>query len=132
VASLHSSRCFLHIQPFIHKVLFFLLVMNLLPLLLGSNLWCGSSLLKLLHHIAMIILRRLHLSLLLQLVYFKFNPLDFSLQVIILLPYYFITGFYKNLLNLGWLAFIMKSIKIKIITSFTTIACRSFGSFGIT
>jgi hypothetical protein len=44
---------------------FILHVMNLLPLLLRSNLWCSSSLLKLLHHIAMVILRRLHLSLLL-------------------------------------------------------------------
>jgi hypothetical protein len=64
---------------FIHRVLLFLLVMNLLALLLRSNLWCGSSLLMFFHHIAMIILRRLHLSLLLQLVYFNFKPLDFSL-----------------------------------------------------
>jgi hypothetical protein len=117
---------------FIHKVLLFPLVMNLLHLLLRDNLWCGSSLLKLLHLIAMVIFRRLHLGLLLQLVYFKFKPLDFSLQVIILLPCCFITRFCKHLLNLGWLAFITKSINIKIITYFTTFTCRSFGSFRIT
>jgi hypothetical protein len=44
---------------------------------LRSNLWCGSSLLKLLHHIATVILRRLHLSFLHQLVHFEFKPLDF-------------------------------------------------------
>jgi hypothetical protein len=111
---------------FIHKIPFFLLVMNLLALLLRSNLWCGSTLFKLLHHIATVILMRLHLSLLLQLVHFKFKPLDFSLQVIILLPYCRITRLYKHLLNLGWLAFITKSIRIKVITSFTTFACRNF------
>jgi hypothetical protein len=44
--------------------------------------WC-VFLLKLLNHIDTIILRRLHFSLLLQLVHFKFKLLDFSLQVII-------------------------------------------------
>jgi hypothetical protein len=73
--------------------LFILFTMNLLPLLLRSNLWCGSSLLKLLHHIVTVILRRLHLSLLLQLIYFKFKLLDLSLQVIILFTYNIITSF---------------------------------------
>jgi hypothetical protein len=112
---------------FIHNVLLFPLLMNLLALLLRNNLWCGSSLLKFLYHIVMVILRRLHLGLLLQLVYFKFKPHDFFLQVIILLPYCFITRFYNHLLNIGWLAFITKSININIITAFTTFACRSFG-----
>jgi hypothetical protein len=115
---------------FIHKISFFLLVMKLLSLLLRSGV--QSSLLKLLHHIATVILRSLHLSLPLQLIHFKFKSLDFSLQVIILLPYCFITRFYKHLLNLGWLAFITKSIRIKVITLLTTFAYRSFGSFGVT
>jgi hypothetical protein len=72
----------------------------ILLVLLRGNLWCDSSFLKRLYHIAMVILRRLHLSLRLQLVYFKFKLLDFSLHVIILLPYCFITRFYKHLLNL--------------------------------
>jgi hypothetical protein len=42
--------------------IFILLMMNLLPLLLRSNLWCGSFLLKLLHHIATVILRRFEKS----------------------------------------------------------------------
>jgi hypothetical protein len=41
------------------------------------------SFLKVLHHITMVILRRLHFSLLLQLVHFKFKLIYFSLQVII-------------------------------------------------
>jgi hypothetical protein len=106
--------------------LFILLVM------LRGNLWCDSSLLKLIHHIAMVILRRLHLSLLLQLVYFKFKLHDFSLQVIILFTNIFITRFYKHLLNIGMLALSTKSINIKIITSFTSFPYRGFGSFGIT
>jgi hypothetical protein len=106
--------------------LFILLVM------LRGTLWCGSSLLKLIHHIVMVIFRRLHLSLLLQLVYFKFKLLDFSLQVIILFTYSFITIFYKYLLNIGMLALSTKSININIITSFTSFACRGFGSFRIT
>jgi hypothetical protein len=117
---------------FIHRVLLFLLVMNLLALLLRSNLWYNSSLLKLLHYIATVILRRLHLSLFLQLVYLNFKLLDFSVQVIILLPYCFIIRLYKHLLNLRRLVLITKSAKINIITSFTTFACRSFRSFGIT
>jgi hypothetical protein len=106
--------------------------MNLLPLLLRVNLWCDSSLLKLLHHIAMVILRRLHLSLLLQLVYFKFKLLDLSLQAIILFTYNIITSFYKHLLNIEMLALSTKSINIKIITSFTSFACRGLRSFGLT
>jgi hypothetical protein len=106
---------------FIHKISFFLLVMKLLSLLLRSGV--QSSLLKLLHHIATVILRSLHLGLSLQLVHF-------CLQVIILLPNCFITRFYKHLLNLGWLAFITKSIRIKVITLLTTFAYRSFGSLG--
>jgi hypothetical protein len=41
------------------------LLLNLLLWWLRNNLWCGFSLLKLLHHIVMVILRRLHFSLLL-------------------------------------------------------------------
>jgi hypothetical protein len=63
--------------------LFILLLLNLLLWWLRSNIWCGFSLLKLLHHIVTVLLRRLHFSLLLQLVHFKFKLLDFSLQVII-------------------------------------------------
>jgi hypothetical protein len=50
-----GTHCILNL--FIHSVLFFL-VMNLLALMLRSNLRCGYSFLKLLHHISMIILRR--------------------------------------------------------------------------
>jgi hypothetical protein len=57
----------------------YILNLFILLVLLRGNLWCGSFLLKLLHHIATVILSRLHLILLLQLVYFKFNLLDFSL-----------------------------------------------------
>jgi hypothetical protein len=77
--------------------LFILLILNLLHWRLRSNLWCGFSLLKLLHHIAMVILRMLHFSLLLQLVHLKFNLLDFSLQVIIFLSNLIITSFHSHL-----------------------------------
>jgi hypothetical protein len=116
---------------FIHRVPLLLLVMNWLVLLLRSNLGCVCSLLKLLHYISMVILRRLHFSLLLQLVLFNLMTFDFNLQVIILLPYSFITRFYKYLLNLGRLTLITKSTNINIIVPFTTFACRDFWSFGI-
>jgi hypothetical protein len=58
--------------------LFILLLLNLFLWRLRSNLWCGFSLLKFLYHIATVILRRLHFSLFLQLVHFKFKLLDFS------------------------------------------------------
>jgi hypothetical protein len=45
--------------------LFILLILNLLFWRLRSNLLCGLFLLKLLHHITMVILSRLHFSLLL-------------------------------------------------------------------
>jgi hypothetical protein len=61
------------------------------------------SLLKLLHHIVMIILRRLHFSLLLQLVHSKFKLLDFSLQVIIFLSNLFITYFHTHLTCVGFI-----------------------------
>jgi hypothetical protein len=77
--------------------LFILFILNLLIWRLRSNLWCGFSLLKLLHHIATVILRRLHFSLLLQLVHFKFKLLDFSLQVIIFLSNLIITSFPTHL-----------------------------------
>jgi hypothetical protein len=112
--------------------LFILLMMNLLPLLLRSNLWCGSSLIKLLHYIATVILRRLHLGLLLQLAYLKFKLLDLSLQVIIFFTYSIITSLYKHLFNIRMLALSTKSIKIKIITSFTSFACRGLRSFRVT
>jgi hypothetical protein len=99
--------------------LFILLILNLLLCLLRSNIWCGSSLLKLLHHIAMVILRRLHFSLLLQLVHFKFNLLDFFLLMIIFFTYSIITSFYKHLLNIR-----TRSINIKVRISFTSFACR--------
>jgi hypothetical protein len=117
---------------FIHRALVFHLVMNFLILMLRSNIWCGSSLLKLLHHIVKVILSRLHFSLLLQLVHFKFKPLDFTLQVIIFLHYCFITRLYKHLLNLRRMALVTKSVNINIITSFATFACRSFRSLEIT
>jgi hypothetical protein len=107
--------------------LFILLMLNLLLWLLGSNLWCSSSLLKFLHHIAMVILRRLHFSLLLQLVHFKFKLLDFSLYMIIFFAYRFITNFYKHLLNIR-----IRSLNVKVITSFISFSCRGLGSFGIT
>jgi hypothetical protein len=59
--------------------LFIPLLLNLLLWWLRGNLWCGFFLLRLLHHIVMVILRMLHFSLLLQLVHFKFKLLDFSL-----------------------------------------------------
>jgi hypothetical protein len=108
---------------FIHGFPCFLLVMIFLALMLGSNLRSGYSLLKLLHHISMIILRRLHLSLFLQLVQFRLKSLDFNLQVSILLSYNFITRFYKHLLLLRRLALIKKSIKINVIASFISFAC---------
>jgi hypothetical protein len=105
--------------------IFILLMMNLLPLLLRSNLCCSSSLLKFLHHIATVIL-------LLQLVYFKFKILDLSFQVIILFTYSIIISFYKHLLNIGMLTLSTRNINIKIITSFTFFACRGLRSFGLT
>jgi hypothetical protein len=77
--------------------LFILLILNFLLWRLRNNLWYGFFLLKLLHHIAMIILRRLHSSLLLQLVHFMFKLLDFSLQVIIFLSNLIITSFHTHL-----------------------------------
>jgi hypothetical protein len=77
--------------------LFILLILNLPFWRLRSNLLCGLSLLKLLHHITMVTLRRLHFSLLLQLVHFKFKLLDFSLQVIIFLSNLIITHFHIHL-----------------------------------
>jgi hypothetical protein len=77
--------------------LFILLILNLLFWRLRSNLLCGLFLLKLLHHITMVILSRLHFSLLLQLVYFKFKLLDFSLQVIIFLSNLIVTSLYTHL-----------------------------------
>jgi hypothetical protein len=87
---------------------------------------------QLLHHIPTITLRRLRFNLPLQLVQLKFKPFDFNLQAIILLPYSFITRFYKYLLNLGRLDLITKSININIISPFTTFSCRGFQSFGFT
>jgi hypothetical protein len=106
---------------------FILLMLNLLLWLLRSNLWCGSSLLKLLHYIATVILRRLYFILLFQLVHFKFKLLDFSLQMIIFLTYSLITSFHKYFLNIS-----TRSININVIASFTSFACRGLGSFGIT
>jgi hypothetical protein len=117
---------------FIHSVIFLLLMTGRLVLLLGSNLRCDCSLLKIFHHISMAILRRLHFSLLFQLVHFKLKSLDFNLEVIILLPYSFITRFYKHLFNLGRLTLITMSIKVNIIIPFTTFACRGLESFRIT
>jgi hypothetical protein len=77
--------------------IFILLFLNLLLWWLRSNLWCDFSLLKLLHHIVMVILTRLHFILLLQLVHFKFKFLDFSLQVIIFVSSFFITSFHTHL-----------------------------------
>jgi hypothetical protein len=83
--------------------LFILLILNLLLWRLRSNLWCSFSLLKLLHHIATVILSRLHFSLLLQLVHFKFKLLDFSLQVIIFLSNLIITSFHIHLTCEGFI-----------------------------
>jgi hypothetical protein len=77
--------------------LFILLLLNLLLWWLRSNLWCDFSLLKLLHHIVTVILKRLHFSLLIQLVHFMFKLLDFSFQVIIFLGNPFITSFHTHL-----------------------------------
>jgi hypothetical protein len=77
--------------------LFILLILNLPLWRLRSNLWCGFSLLKVLHHIATVILRRLHFSLILQLVHFMFKLLDFSLQVIIFLSNLILTSFHTHL-----------------------------------
>jgi hypothetical protein len=77
--------------------LFIILILNLLFWWLRSNLWCSFSLLKVLHHIVTVILRRLYFSLLVQLVHFKFKLLDFSLQVIIFLSNLFITSFHTHL-----------------------------------
>jgi hypothetical protein len=107
--------------------LFILLMLSLLLWLLRSNLCCSSSLLKLLHHIATVILRRLHFSLLFQLVHFKFKLLDFSLQMIIFSTYSLITSFHKLFLNTS-----TRSININVIASFRSFACRGLGSFGIT
>jgi hypothetical protein len=74
-----------------------LLILNLLLWRLRNNLWCGFFLVKLLHHIATVILRRLRFSLLLQLVHFKFKLLDFSLQVIIFLSNLIVTSFHTHL-----------------------------------
>jgi hypothetical protein len=60
-------------------------------------------LLKLLHHIVMVILKRLHFSLLPQLVHLKFKLLDFSLQVIIFLSNLFITSFHTHLTYGGFI-----------------------------
>jgi hypothetical protein len=73
------------------------LLLNMLLCWLRGNLWCGFSLLKTLHHIVMVILRRLHFMLLLQLPHFKFKLLDFSLQVIIFLSNLLITSFHTHL-----------------------------------
>jgi hypothetical protein len=89
----------------------------------------GFSLLKLVHHISMVILRWLRFGWLLQHTYLLFKPLEFMLQVIILFSYSFITRLYKHLLNIGMLAVSTKSININIIASFTTIASGGFGSF---
>jgi hypothetical protein len=77
--------------------LFIILILNLLLWRLRSNLWCVFSFLKLLHHIATVILSRLHFSLLLQLIHFKFKLLDFSLQVIIFLSNLIVTSFHTHL-----------------------------------
>jgi hypothetical protein len=114
---------------FINISYFFLLVMSSLYLLLRSKLRHGFSLLKLIHHISMVILRWLRFGLLLQHTYLLFKPLDFKLQVIILFNYNFITKLYKHFLNIGMLAFSTKSININIIASFTTIDSGGFGSF---
>jgi hypothetical protein len=98
--------------------------------MLESKLRCGSSLLKLIHHISIVILRWLSFGLLFQHICLLFKPLDFKLQVIILSTYSFITCFYKNMLNIGMLALSTKSININIISFFTTIASGGFGSFG--
>jgi hypothetical protein len=107
----------------------FLLVMNKLLLMLRSKLRRGSSLLKLIHHISMVILRWLRIGLFFQHIYLLFKPLDFKLQVVIFFTYSLITRFYNNLLNIGMLALSTKSININIIASFTTIASGGFGSF---
>jgi hypothetical protein len=85
--------CIQEDTPYIFH-LFILLILSLLLGWLRSSFWCGFSLLKLLYHIVTVILRRLHFSLLLQLVHFKFKPLGFSLQVIIFLSNLFITSFF--------------------------------------
>jgi hypothetical protein len=84
--------------------LFILLILNLLLSWLRSNLWCNFFLLKLLHHIITVILRRFHFSLLLQLVHFKFKFIDFSLQVIIFLSNLFITSIHTHLTYGGFTA----------------------------
>jgi hypothetical protein len=103
--------------------LFILRMLNLLIWLLRINLWCHSFLLKLLHHIATVILRRLHFSLLLQFVHFKFKLLDFSPQMIIFLTYSIITSFYKHFLNIR-----IRSININVIASLTSFSCRGLAA----
>jgi hypothetical protein len=109
---------------------FFFLTMSMPFLLLRSKLRYSFFLLKIVHHISMIILRWLHLDLLLQYFYLLFKHLEFKLQGIILFTYSFITRFYNNLLNIEILTFSTKSININIIASFTTIASGGFDSFG--
>jgi hypothetical protein len=58
------------------------------------------SLLKFLHYIATVILSMLHFNLILQLIHFKFNLLDFSVQVIIFLNNLIIISFHTHLLRL--------------------------------
>jgi hypothetical protein len=105
-------------------------VISRLHLLLRRKLRHDYFLLKLIHHISIIILRWLRFNLLLQHTYSLFKPLDFKLQVIILFAYSFITRLYKHLLNIGMLALSTKSININIVISFTFIASGGFDSFG--
>jgi hypothetical protein len=89
-------------------------------------------LLKLIHHISMVILRWLHLGLLFQHTYFLFKRIDFKLQMIILFTYNSITRFYKYLLNIEMLTLSTKSININVIASITTVASGRFSSIEIT
>jgi hypothetical protein len=118
------SIFFINIGPF------FLLVISRLHFLLRSKLGYYFFLLKLIHHISIVILRWLCFALLLEHTYFLFKPLDFKLQFIILFTYSFITRFYKHSLNIEMLALSTKIININIITSFTSIVSGGFVSFG--
>jgi hypothetical protein len=100
---------------FINIGLFFFLVMNMPLFLLRSKLGHGFSLLKLIHHISIVILRWLRLDLFLQSFYLLFKPFDCKLKCIIHFTYSFITRFYNNLLNIWLLALSTKSININII-----------------
>jgi hypothetical protein len=88
---LYSRRHSLHIS------LFYPFHFELASLEVQKQFLVRFFLLKLLQHIATVILSRLHFSLLLELVHFKFKLFDLSHQVIIFLSNLIITHFHTHL-----------------------------------